>query len=287
MKSAFVDIDGLGWHPDGYASLTGDLLDQACCLDNEFRRWASEMGCVSHQFPGLIALADLAPTRYIGSFPHLATFAVSARRNSGNLDAMARENADSSSIPASFRLGPARHVLTPAACYHFYHRLAGKDLEEDLKLTTACDCYRCEASYAPLARQHCFRMRELVCIGQAAVIDAFVEECLQRVQQLLSRIGLKADWQTASDPFFDPENDPAALMQRVHPTKRELCLDDGLAIASVNRHGEHFGVRYDIRRNGSAAESACVAFGMERWLLALARRFGPHPVDWPALGTGP
>jgi hypothetical protein len=55
----------------------------------------------------------------------------------------------------------------------------------------------------------------------------------------------------------------------VAPTKRELCLADGLAIASINRHRSFFGEAYDIRYGNEPARSACIAFGIERWLFAL------------------
>jgi hypothetical protein len=35
--------------------------------------------------------------------------------------------------------------------------------------------------------------------------------------------------------------------------------------------------------DGSAAASACIAFGVERWLLAFLVTHGPEPRRWPAL----
>jgi hypothetical protein len=62
---------------------------------------------------------------------------------------------------------------------------------------------------------------------------------------------------TASDPFFLPRARGKAQMQRLLGTKFELCLPDGLAIASINRHGAFFGDRFDIRlADGSSAHSA-------------------------------
>ena len=55
-------------------------------------------------------------------------------------------------------------------------------------------------------------------------------------------------------------------MQRLLGTKIELCLPDGLAMASINRHGPFFGERFKIcLGTGGSAHSACVAFGLDRW----------------------
>ena len=55
-------------------------------------------------------------------------------------------------------------------------------------------------------------------------------------------------------------------MQRLLGTKIEWCLPDGLAVASINRHGAFFGDRFQIRdARGTPAHSACIAFGLDRW----------------------
>jgi len=38
-----------------------------------------------------------------------------------------------------------------------------------------------------------------------------------------------------------------------------------------------------MRRNGEAAFSGCVAFGVERWLYAFLSRFGPDERSWPSV----
>jgi hypothetical protein len=48
-----------------------------------------------------------------------------------------------------------------------------------------------------------------------------------------------------------------------------------MAIASFNLHEQFFAARFGITRQGNApAFSGCVAFGIERWALALASRHG-------------
>ena len=86
-------------------------------------------------------------------------------------------------------------------------------------------------------------------------------------------------------------------MQRLQPVKHEATYGGDLAIASVNLHHDHFGigVRHHPRRR--PAHSACLAFGLERWLFALttgtartrglapARRSGAESEGTPMTGT--
>ena len=75
-------------------------------------------------------------------------------------------------------------------------------------------------------------------------------------------------------------------MQQVAPTKHELTFDGRLAIASANLHHDAFGKAYDIERSGGQpAHSACVAFGLERWLATFAAQFGKDLSTWPDLGS--
>jgi hypothetical protein len=72
--------------------------------------------------------------------------------------------------------------------------------------------------------------------------------------------------------------------------KRELMLPIGgarsIAAASVNDHEGFFGEAFDIRcADGGWASSACVAFGVERWLLAVLAAYGPDAANWPAIGS--
>jgi hypothetical protein len=57
-------------------------------------------------------------------------------------------------------------------------------------------------------------------------------------------------------------------MQRLLKVKLEYqSLDyDGLALASVNRHGSFFGERFNItNRSGEPVHTACLAAGLDRW----------------------
>jgi len=57
---------------------------------------------------------------------------------------------------------------------------------------------------------------------------------------------------------------------------------DTLAIASFNDHETFFGEAYGIRlADGAPASTGCVAFGLERWLLAFLLAHGTVAARWP------
>jgi hypothetical protein len=71
------------------------------------------------------------------------------------------------------------------------------------------------------------------------------------------------------------------LLQQIKGLKIELraqmdAKETPLAISSFNLHETFFSRRLDFHlADGMEAHSGCVAFGLERWALALALTLGP------------
>jgi len=277
-----LNLEGFHWSEDGYAALSGELLKWSIALDSVFLDWANALGAADHRFPTLIPASSLAPISYLKSFPHLATFAVTASRDRVALQSLSGKD---KVMVSSETTEPVSQLLTPAACYHIYPRFAGQQLEVPRFLTTRCHCHRREERYLPLQRQWCFEMRELVCLGDADTVAEFLVDCQDRIDALAANLGIHTSWEIATDPFSDPTSDSKALAQRLDPTKHELCLENGLAIASINRHRSFFGECYDIRLNDRPINSACVAFGIERWLYAMLSSHGKDAGSWPVPGA--
>jgi hypothetical protein len=124
-------------------------------------------------------------------------------------------------------------------------------------------------------------MREIVAIGGLEEVRQFLQSTRAMVDRLLAAIGLPVSWEVASDPFFRPSSNAKHVAQLVNPTKHEAVFDGHLAIASVNLHQDHFGRTYHIRQAGADAYTGCVAFGLERWVYAIAQHFGSDPAGWP------
>jgi hypothetical protein len=251
-------VDGVHDAGRGLTSIEGPALEWMLALDAAAAGIGTSMGASEEWHPATIAAADLERCGYLDGFPHLTTLATPLRG--------AGES--------------AADVLTPAACHHVYARHRGERLGAPLRVTTRNTCFRHEADPQPLLRQRSFTMRELVCLGTPDECDDFLDEARAAVTELAARVGLDAAWCVATDPFFDTGSG-AALMQRVDPCKHELVSGDLPAIASVNRHRDHFGSAFAITRDAEPCASACAALGLERWLAAAARTHGPDARTWP------
>jgi seryl-tRNA synthetase len=278
-----IEAPGLRWVGNGQAVLSGALLDLAERVDRRFLALAAGWGAADHRFPTFLPATVLERIDWFRSFPQLATFPVSLDPDEENLARfVAGRPVDEHGRVLPTGLAPIRDVLTPAACYHLYDHHQGQAFDRPRYFTTRTTCFRREEHYAPLERQWSFTMREIVCMGTVAETRAFVAEATAQLDGLIAGIGLPVRWEHASDPFFRPSANPQYLMQQVDPTKEELVFDDRLAIASTNLHHDHFGRAFDIRRDGEPVRTACVAFGIERWLAAFLHHYGTEG-PWPAL----
>lgn len=279
---------GLRWDPSGQAGLTGPLLALADDCDVAFRHLAGHWCATEERYPAALPARTVAD--YLRSFPHQATFPVALDPDDENLG----EFADGPVVAANGEVAltgtaPVTAVLTPAACYHVYSGHQGEQLPAARYLTTRNTCFRREPRYEPLRRQWSFSMREIVCLGTPAEAASFLDHARAAVDQFAALLDLPLDWSPATDPFFRPRSSPGYLLQRIQPTKHEATYGRSLALGSANLHHDHFGAAFDITRNGAPATSACIAFGIERWLFALTHRHGPDPAGWPdvpAAATG-
>ncbi len=276
---------GLSWSPNGQSTLSGPLLELSDRLDRRFVNMAGLWGAEELRFPTFIAASDLERIDYFRSFPHLATFPACLDADEANLARFT----EGDPVAADGRLqlsdlAPVRDVLTPAACYHLYAHHRDLSFDGPRWFTTRSSCFRREDHYSPLERQWSFTMREIVFMGTAAEASKFLEEATGAVDALVGALGLQLRWAMATDPFFQPSTNPQYLMQRIDPTKHELLFEGRLAIASRNLHHDHFGRAFSIDRDGEPVHTACMAFGIERWLAAFIRQFGPDHARWPAVG---
>jgi seryl-tRNA synthetase len=273
---------GLGWQPSGQAVLTGPLYQLARACDDAFGVLAG-LWHAEHEFhPAMIPAAALQRVDYLTSFPQLATFPVSLDPDEANLAAFAgRDPVDVTGAVALTRTAAVRDVLTPAACYHIFLLHEGERLGSPRFITTRNTCFRREAHYQPLRRQRSFQMREIVCLGTRAEVQDFLARARVAADLLLRELDLPVSWEVATDPFFQPASNPQYLAQRLQPSKHEALFGGDLAVSSVNLHEDHFGAAFAISRGERPATSGCVAFGIERWLHAIACRHGTDPAAWP------
>jgi seryl-tRNA synthetase len=177
-------------------------------------------------------------------------------------------------------------VLTPAACHHMYPLFAARTVVDDRCLSVEATCFRGEAT-SELGRLRSFRMYEIVRVGTPDSVSVWRDAALDSAVDWLRQLGLRVNVDVASDPFFGRPGRLMAEIQRAEELKREMIaeLSDGVSqsIASVNYHREHFGEAFEISLpDGAVAHSACLAFGLDRILIALRHAHGDLLDEWPS-----
>ena len=278
------------WEPArGLVTLRGDALELRNALARLVAgaaRAASDEPCEEWATAPALALETLARASYFASFPQWLTLAAHLREDADSL----RHVAESGDPVAAARdaCAPAGAALPPAVCYHVYAALAGRVLASPMLVTAQDVCWRHEGDrLRPLARGWAFTMREAVCVADAETVVAFRARGEQQGLALAASLGLGAHVEEATDPFFAPTGRGRELLQRLKGLKRELLLpvgDERVAAASFNHHETFFGESFDIRLgSGDVAQSACVAYGIDRWLLAYLAEHGVRARHWPAL----
>jgi seryl-tRNA synthetase len=267
----------------GVTTLSGDALARLRQIAAAITREISADAGEEWPAPPLLGWDVLERAGYFGSFPGWLTAACHLPDDAAVLERVAASS--SPSLAAAASVQPPAGVLPPASCYHVYARLAGRVVHDPpLLLTTEGTCWRHEGdSMRPLERGWAFTMRELVVIGRRHEVAAVLASWRERVVRLADILGTPGTVEPATDPFFAPTAAGRAALQRVKGLKHELRLPVGdgrtVAAASINDHETRFGEAFGILlQDGSPCHSGCVAFGLERWLLAALCREARLPL---------
>lgn len=272
-------VPGLYGHGSVFESLRLSLADR---LSGE----AADRGAERVQFPPLLPRHQLETSGYLGSFPHLAGTIYAFDGDESDAAVQAERAAEHVDWGEHQRM--TELALIPAACYPVYPAVARRGP------APAGGCFvdaggswvfRHEPSYDP-ARRQIFHQHELVRIGEPDTVLSWRDEWSQFGLTFLRDLGLDAELDVASDPFFGRRGRMLATNQRQQGLKLELLVPiagpEPTALASFNHHIDHFGSTYGITlADGSTAHTACLGFGHERILLALLRKHGLDPERWP------
>lgn len=261
------------WQPAaGLAGLRGAALARLHHIEGIIAGACAGERPEEWRVPQAVPLTVLQRAQYFASFPQWLTLASHLDGDQHTLERVA-----TSLTPAHEAANaalPADAALPPAVCYHVYAALADSVVDAPRIVTAQGCCWRHEGErFEPLARGWAFTMRELVCIGTEDQCAAFVERGVALARAVSDALDIPAEVATATDPFFAPTARGQALLQRLKALKHELLVPvgdgDTIAAASFNLHEAFFGNAFDIRLpDGNPAHTACVAFGLERWLLA-------------------
>jgi seryl-tRNA synthetase len=283
------DIQFLG---EGLTGLRGGLLALFRFFEREFKELADSFGAEDNHYPVMIPNDLLAEMGYFGHFPQHVTFCCHLPDSLPVLESIAAESKTAAGgLP---RLGdhivPPEHVLTPGVCLPCYcqHRDLVLDPGQVKRLTMQNHVFRYEAnSFRPLARGWDFTVRDIVFFGSHEDLVGLRAEVMERVFEFCREMDLDVTLELANDPFFLDSSRDKAVYQRMGEVKYELLFhlpqrDEPLAASSFNLHRDYYTSIYNTRRaEGGLAESACMGFGLERWLYGFLSQKGLDRADWP------
>jgi seryl-tRNA synthetase len=238
------------------------------------------------RFPPVLPRKQLESSGYLKSFPHLAGSIFGFEGD--EQQALEQEERASRHEDWSEHQRMTELVLVPAACYPVYPAVAQRGpLAEGGLVVDAGGSYvfRHEPSGDP-ARLQMFHQREIVRIGEPEACENWRDTWRDRAVALLRRIGLDANFDVATDPFFGRSGRMLRASQRQQALKFEILVQiagpEPTAVASFNYHQEHFASKYGIEMaDGGAAHTACLGFGEERITIALFRTHGLDVDGWP------
>jgi seryl-tRNA synthetase len=238
------------------------------------------------RFPPLMSRGQIERSGYLKSFPNLLGCVCCL---TGGEEAVLTA-VSASPDPAAWvdSLAPSDLVLTPASCYPIYPIAAARGAAPANGWTfdVGCECFRREPSQ-DLDRLQSFRMREFVRIGTSEQVQAFRAQWLAKADGIAEALGLAYSLEVANDPFFGRLARFMAASQRHQSLKFELLVpvisdEKPTACMSFNYHQSHLAEAWDLRlEDGAHAETACIAFGMDRLAMALFAHHGLAIRHWP------
>jgi seryl-tRNA synthetase len=296
----YEELQARGWlfeHGQGQVSLSGPALRLLHAVDQKLGRiYLARFDAQNRSYPAMIRADVLARCGYFEMHPNAVSFVSHVVEDFDELERFRQANAGHSAlqVPGNDSFAKPHYCLNPAACFPCYEAYEGRTIPGDgTILTWMGRVFRYESrNIRGLDRLWEFNVRELVFLGT----DAFVNDCRKEAVDIIGDIAEEWDLdlhiETANDPFFATVYAAKTFFQQSLDVKSEIRLaiapDEtgkprSIAGGSINLHGPFFGNRFDIKlEDASPAISACVGFGLERWVLALFSQHGFEPARWPA-----
>ena len=265
----------------GRGAVFEDVLERFNALVTELGRHDN---AETMTFPPVIDRTILEKVHYLDSFPHLCGAVHSFFGNAIGALALAERAKEGGNWGEM--LGQTGVVMNPAACYPVYPMLAGTLPEGGRLITMTNWVFRHEPSPEP-TRMQSFRVREWVLAGTPSQVVEWRDMWLQRGLTLLRSLGLPAESDVATDPFFGRGGKFLAQAQKAQKLKFEVLVpvisrENPTAVCSFNFHQDHFSSTFGINTaDGELANTACLGFGLERVTMALFKAHGFVPAEWP------
>jgi seryl-tRNA synthetase len=239
------------------------------------------------RFPPVMSRAQLEKSGYLKSFPNLLGCVCALHGTEASIRAAADRHETGGDWTEA--LSSSDLVLSPAACYPVYPIAAARGTlpPGGWQFDIEADVFRHEPSKS-LDRLQSFRMREFVRIGSPQEIVDYRERWLAKAPQIAADLSLPYTIDVANDPFFGRVGQLMAVSQRQQALKFEMLIPYHAkavptACMSFNYHREHFGNVWNMRdERGEPAHTSCVAFGIDRLVVAMFANHGVDLTAWPA-----
>lgn len=254
------------------------------------RGFGSHFNAEEEFYPNTIRSTTLDRIEHFSSFPEHVDFISHLREDVDVLSTFADNCRTHGWKPELHenQMGPFDFAICPSCCYHCYEAMEGWELEKPGRCTTVLiNCHRYEGSnLTTMSRLRAFHMRELIWIGHPEFVRKSREDADKLLVQWAKDWDLDCSFENANDLFFTDNYSIKASFQRQQEAKRELLLripfeNKKISCASSNFHAATFGKAFGILLNGRPAVSACLGWGLERWVYAIFSQFGFDPSKWP------
>lgn len=254
-------------------------------FDLLFSRIAFDMGAVEKHYPVLLPIREYALTGYIKKSPQYAIFCSPV---ADSLDTMEQADKAIEASKVGKLMKEPTYALSPSACFHTYIEYRNKVLEKETIVTFKQNVFRNEGrlNYDEIGRLMDYQVREIVMIGDDNYVVRIRDAIMEKSAELMKALGLKGDITLASDSFIMPKMQLYKKIQRIDKSKYEMHLyvsdKKVISTASFNLHGKAFTDPFNIGLRGcNDTVTACVGFGLQRWVIAFVTQHGWNEEAWP------
>lgn len=252
----------------GYMPISEGNIILSNSAENLFRAWIRILSSIlspyysaTYQSPLFIDQGLLETSKYFEHFPHQL-------------------------FQASTLEGSDRKFITPATCLHIYQLIKNKEIgDQGFRSLIYGRCTRVENNKSEFPfRLNSFNMLEIVLVGSETKVNEYREQIYTLLNNFFSEINFNGKFITATDAFFLGNDEGAKAIQKIKELKKEYIVTLGkekIAIASINNHEEYFGKLFNIKSSNNAANSICIAFGIERLTAYSLIKWGTEQEKWP------
>lgn len=253
-------------------------------FDNVFSCFAKKNGAIEKLYPVMLPLEEYSMTGYIRKSPQYAIFCSSVNESLGVL-----ERTDNAVHNKEVRkeIKEPEYALSPSACFHTYIEYRNKELEHDTLVTFRQNVFRNEGrlNYDETGRLCDYLVREIVMIGSQEYCLKTRAMVMEYSVNLLKELGMKGDISLASDSFVVPKMQRYRKIQQIDKSKYEMHLftdvSKKISTASFNLHGKSFTDPFNISVRNEDTVTACIGFGLQRFVVSFFCQFGYQEKNWP------